>query len=303
MPAPRWAENGRRTVAGHEFMLAVEAWLCDEPKALRQAIGKLRKNDPAYRAISEDNLVVRYYELTRLPPPLPTDKGRWTAVLMEWGKATRRHPAFISAEQAREIVDRLVAVPSPRCAEFDQLFTHPSIHRSGRAKIKWLQSAIALMERNPNYWPIPISRYGRHDVVAGKIEAYLANAPEQRAHIRDIVAGTGLRETTIHNTLGSLKRAGRIHHFGNGVYGLLTPGVACAPYIPTEKAILDVLGKGGEYTPAELRALTGKSEGAVHAALHRLHNTGRIVRTRRGRYASAGNARPHVYARDAIINA
>src|SRR5207245_2547294 len=66
---------------------------------------------------------------------------------------------------------------------------------------------------------------------------------------------------------------------------------------------LDALGTGEQRTCAELRAETGKSEGAVHAALHRLHKAGSIDLTERGRYALAGSAPPHVYARDAMTDA
>jgi hypothetical protein len=41
----------------------------------------------------------------------------------------------------------------------------------------------------------------------------------------------------------------------------------------------------------------------VSAALHRLHNAGSIVLTKPGKYALAGSASPHVYARDAITDA
>jgi hypothetical protein len=207
----------------------------------------------------------------------------------------------MSEEQAREIVDRVTAgAPPERCDQLDQLFTDRSIHKNGRKKIKELQSTIDTWKKNPHYWPIPFSRYGRPDVTAGKIEAYLTNAPGGRAHKDDIVAGTGLLDTTVYNTLGSMHRARRIHHFGNGEYGLLTPGAT--GYVSGDQAILDVLAKGGEWSPAELRAKTGKSEGAINLGLHRLHNADKIVRTKHGRYAKAGSAPPHVHARDEIID-
>jgi len=74
-------------------------------------------------------------------------------------------------------------------------------------------------------------------------------------------------------------------------------------HVPADKAILHALGMGPQRSCAELRAKTGKSEGAVHAALHRLRKAGSIVLTKRGRYALPGSASPHVYARDAITDA
>jgi predicted Rossmann fold nucleotide-binding protein DprA/Smf involved in DNA uptake len=231
-------------------------------------------------------------------------KDRWTPLLTQWGKETKRHPIIISAQQAREIVNRLIAVaPRHRRDDLDQLFVYMErrIHWNGRQKIKWLQSAIDRLEADPNDWPIPISPRGRPDVTAGRIEAYLANAPENRAHKRDIVAALKIPRTTAQTTLCSMERAGRIERRANGVYSLPKKGVSA--YVPTEKAILDVLRKGGERSCAELRAETGKSEGAVHGALHRLHKAGRIVCMGRGKYALAGSAPPHVYARDAISDA
>jgi hypothetical protein len=310
----KWTEKKHRGVESQKLMLSVEAalkahgWRRDRPKAVKLVIAELREKNPAYKIYDEGTLRAYYYRARRQPAPLPTKEDRrkarltrWASLLMQWGKQTKRHLAFISAEQAREIVDRLIAVtPRHRRDDLDQLFNHMSIHRTGREKIKWLQSVIARLGANPNDWPIPISRRGRADVVAGKIETYLANPPGKRAHKRDIVAALKIPRTTVQTTLSSLARARRIERRANGVYSMPTEGVSCAPYVSADKAMLNVLGKGGQRSCAELRAETGKSVGAVSAALHRLHNAGRIVRTNRGRYASAGSEPPHVYARDAI---
>jgi len=203
----------------------------------------------------------------------------------------------MSAEQAREIVNRLLAIVPRR--RLNQLFVHidHSIHRHGREKIKQLLLALNRLEANPLNWPIPVSPRGRPDVTAGRIQTYLASVPGQRAHKQDIAAALNIRKTTAQTTLCSMVRAGRIDRIENGVYAL--EGVAAA-YIPTDKAILDALDRAGQLSCAELRAETGKSEGAVHAALHRLHNARIIIRTERGKYARAGSAPPHVYTRDAI---
>jgi predicted Rossmann fold nucleotide-binding protein DprA/Smf involved in DNA uptake len=226
------------------------------------------------------------------------------SLLVQWGKETNRHPRFISAEQAREIVYRLIAAAPPhRRSNLSQLFVHMErrIHWNGRQKIKWLQTAAARLEANQSDWPIPISRRGRLDVTATKIWTYLANTLEKRAHKRDIVAALNIPSTTAQTTLCSMHRAGQIVRIANGVYGL--PATCVSTYVSADKAILDALRNGGQRNCAELRAQTGKSEGAVHAALHRLHKAGRIVLTKRGRYALAGSASPHVYARDAINDA
>jgi hypothetical protein len=308
MPSARWARNGRRTPEGHKLVLSVKAGLkahgWDRRKAVQRSIAELRETDPAYKTDTEAALRSAYYQTAPLPRPLITEEEkRWAFYLIQWGKGTKRRPRSISAKLARKIVDRLLEIASHRRADLDQLFIHveSSIHRSGREKIKWLLSVVDRLATNPHYWPIPFSRRGRPDVTAGRIETYLANAPEKRAHKREIVAALKIPRTTAQTTLGSLERSRRIVRVTPGVYGLPVGGVAYAPYTPADKAILDALA-GGQRTCAELRAKTGKSGGAVHAALHRLRNAGSIVLTKRGKYALAGSASPHVYARHAIID-
>jgi biotin operon repressor len=321
-------------VAGQALVLAVNdrleaaGWVRTDNKAVRKVIQDLCKSEP-YRRLSEPGLRTAYYRARRIhgdsPGPIAAEQStapqsaegtnkvaldaatreRWLCMLQKWGKATKRHPSLLSAQEAGEIVNRLIAVSSHWHAYLDQLFVHMDrrIHWNGRQKIKWLLFVIDRLAANPLDWPIPISRRGRPDVTAGRIETYLANAPAKRAHKRDIVSALAIPGTTGQTTLCSMERAGRIVRVGNGIYALPMKGVSCAPYIPADKAILDALGKGGQRNCAELRAETGKSEGAVHAALHRLRNAGSIVLTKRGRYALAGSAPPHVYARDAISDA
>jgi hypothetical protein len=297
-----WIENGRRTSLSHELVRLVDAGLAarglarTDRKAVIGVTEDLDEN-PAYKTWTPETLRRKYYKALPLPVPLSVEEGRWTSILMEWGKETKRHPRFLSAEQAREIINRLIRVAPPhRRGDLDQLFVHMSIHRTGREKINWLLAAIDEIETNPSYWPIPFSRRGRHDVTAGKIEAFLAKTPGKSAHKEKIASGLKILPTTCQTTLCSMERAKRIIRVENGVYALPMEGVRS--YVPTDEAILDALAKGGERSCAELKAETGKSEGAIHAGLHRLAK--RIVRTKRGRYALTGNAPPHVYARDAI---
>ena len=215
---------------------------------------------------------------------LDAPRERWLCMLQRWGKATKRHPFFLSAEEAGEIVNRLIAVSSHWHAYLDQLFVHMDrrIHWSGRQKIKWLLSVIDRMAANRFYWPIPFSRRGRPDVTAGRIETYLANAPGKCAHKRDIVATLDVPSTTGQTTLCSMERAGRIFRVANGVYGLPTKGVST--YVSAEKAIVNMLAAGPR-TNAELIVGTGRTEAAVHAAIHRLGKQGKIKcekRSRRG---------------------
>jgi hypothetical protein len=314
MPSPVWVNKGRRTPVAHKLVLSVHARLrahgwtrANRKKAVSSVIGELRDTNPAYKKWSVKTLIWAYYRVEPLPPPPRTEEERgWGSLLIQWGEATKRHPARMSAKQAWEIVDRLIAVaPQHRRADLGQLFIHVgrSIHRNGRDKIKWLRRVINRLAANAHYWPIPNWQHGRRDVIAGRIETYLANAPEKRAHKRDIAAALSILPTTAQTTLCSLERARRIDRVASGVYALPVRGVSCARYIPADKAILDSLSKGDQLSCAELRAKTGKSEGAVHAALHRLHKAKSIVRTNRGRYALAGSASPHVYARDAMTDA
>jgi DNA-binding IclR family transcriptional regulator len=273
-------------------------------KAVDSVLDELIKNDPAYKTWDVETLRAEYYRLRDLPPPLLADEERWTAILIEWGKATTRLPEFISAEQAREMVARLLAaIPEHRRAEVDRLFNHPSIHRSGRNNIKWLQLVITRLEAHPNYWPIPISRYGRPDVTAGKILAYVANAPGQRAHKQDIAAAIGAPPTTTQSTLWAMVRADWLRREANGVYGL--PREGAGNYVPGDQAVLNALA-AGERTRAELVTATGLTEAAVHAAIHRLKERKVVILKDRGKnatYALAGTAPPHVYAREAMNNA
>ena len=59
----------------------------------------------------------------------------------------------------------------------------------------------------------------------------------------------------------------------------------------------------GPRTNAELIAGTGLTEGAIHAAIHRLGKQGKVIRVKHGKYALPGIAVPHVYTKDAIIRA
>jgi DNA-binding IclR family transcriptional regulator len=295
-------------------MLAVDAgltahgWKRDDCKAVERVIAELQNNDPSYKTLRTETLERYYYRMAPLPLPAAIEEAieedRWMSLLMKWVKATKRHPPIISADEAREIISRLRAVVPPhRHNDLDRLFDHMDhnrIHWSGRLKINWLRDTIDRLAANPNDWPIPLRRRGKPNETAARIETYLANTPKNRAHKRDIVAALKIPKTTAQTTLCSLERADRIRRVENGMYSLPMDGVA--PYIPTDKAILDALA-GGQRTCPELKAETGKSEGAVSAALHRLHNAGSIVLTKPGKYALAGSASPHVYARDAITDA
>jgi DNA-binding IclR family transcriptional regulator len=269
--------------------------------ATQDAIDAFRKTHPAFRTANPKTLRRRYYEALKLPP---ADEDRWTAILIEWSKATKRHPAFISAEQARELVNHLlVVIPEHRRAEVDRLFSHLSMHRTGREKIKWLRLVIARLEANPNYWPIPISRYGRPDVTAGKILSFVTNAPGQEAYKSDIIAGRDLLPTTAQNTLSALVRAGWLVRKASGKYVLPREGVS--NYVPGDQAVLNVLAAGA-HTFDELVTATGLPEGAVTAAIHRLKERKVVILKDRGKnatYALAGTAPPHVYAREAMNNA
>jgi DNA-binding MarR family transcriptional regulator len=96
-------------------------------------------------------------------------------------------------------------------------------------------------------------------------------------------------------------RAGRLVRVADGMYSLPIDGVS--NYVPGQKAIVDVLGAGGSYTNAQLRARTGLTVAAIHAAVHHLVKQGKIIRIKRGSYARPGTAPPHIYARDAIMEA
>jgi predicted transcriptional regulator len=300
---PVWTGKGHRTPAGHKLALSVNAgleehgWARGDRKAVDRVIAELL---PTYRPRKFGALRQAYYEAERLPPPLATEEDRWMSLLIQWGKEPKRYPANLSAEQARSIVNRLIEAAGPsRRVVIDPLFVkmNERIHYNCNQKIEWLRNETARMARNPLYFPIPAWQHGRPDVIAGKIETYLAN--KKRAHKRDIAANLKILSTTCQNTLVSLRRAGRIVRVAAGVYAL--PTADSRNYIPGGIAVLDALATERPSTCAELRDRTGLSEGAVHAALHNLTTElGKIIRVKRGVYALQG-AVPHVYARDAVI--
>jgi hypothetical protein len=300
-----WTCNGYRTAAGHAEVNKVNAYLeahgrtRSDHKAVQRAIAELH---PECSPKQLETLRINYYRIQRLPPPLATEEDRWISLLVQWGRETDRFPASMTAEQAHEIVNRVIKVASHRRADLNQLFSHMDcrIHWNGRQKIKWLQSVIARLETNPFDWPIPISPRGRPDVTAGMIETYLANAYGKRAHKRDIVAALRIPRTTGQTTLCSMERAGRIVRVANGVYALPMEGIR--NYVPADKAIVDMLAAGPR-TNAELIVGTGLTEGAIHAAVHRLGMQDKIIRVKRGKYALPGTVVPHVYAKDAINEA
>jgi len=135
-----WGNKNNRTVAGHKFLCSVDAglkahgWSPDDRKRVRSVIAELRKNDLEYRRRSEDTLYAYYYRMRRLLAPLPTEeekKDRWVSLLIQWGKATKRHPTIMSANQSREIVNRLIAVtPQHRRDDLDQLFVSAGCNRT-----------------------------------------------------------------------------------------------------------------------------------------------------------------------------
>jgi len=297
LKTPVWIRNGRRTVDGHKFMLTVDAgltahgWKRDDCKAVIRVIAELQNNDPSYKTWRAETLERYYYRMTPLPLPAAIEEAieedRWMSRLMKWGKATKRHPPIISADEAREIISRLRAVVPPhRHNDLDQLFDHMDhnrIHWSGRLKINWLRDTIDRLAANPNDWPIPLRRRGKPNETAVKIESYLAKQPEKRAHKRDIVAALRIPDTTAQQTLCSLVRADRIVRDANAVYRLPMEGVS--NYLPAEEAIVKTLAAAGPCTNAELIAATGHTEAAIHAAVHRLRKQSKIIskmRSKRG---------------------
>jgi hypothetical protein len=308
-------EMGRRPIwtgeTGQKVIFAVNAWLAEEGLAhsdetVTKAIEALRAGPP-WNKWSQETLWRKYWVARKHHgnSPPPTEEDRWFSLLIKWCKEPKRNPVLISAEQAREMINQLIAVvPSHRRAHLDQLFAHMErrLFWNGRQKIEWLQSeVIARLAANPHDWPIPITRRGRPDLMAGRIETYLANAPGKRAHKQDILAALEIRNTSGQNALVSMVRAGRLVRVADGMYSLPTDGVS--NYVPGQKAVVDVLAAGGSYTNAQLRARTGLTEGAIHAAVHHLVKQGKAIRIKRGLWARPGTAPPHIYARDAIIEA
>jgi hypothetical protein len=307
---PVWTRGDYRTDAGQALVLAGNARLealgktRRDKKAVHSVILDLIKTEPAYKGLNFHTLKGAYNRALHKAPPPVTEEDGWMSLLIEWGKEPKRNPVSISAEQAGEMINSLTGAAGPHRRErLNQLFVHMNrrIHWNGRKKIEWLRSVIARLAANPHDWPIPITRRGRPDLMAGRIETYLANAPGKRAHKQDILTALEIRNTSGQNALVSMVRAGRLVRVADGMYSLPIDGVS--NYVPGQKAIVDVLAAGGSYTNARLRALTGLTEGAIHAAVHHLVKQGKAIRIKRGLWALPGTAPPHIYARDAIIEA
>ena len=304
-PRPIWAGE-----IGQKLVFAVNAWLTTQGLAhsdetVTKAIKALRTGPP-WNKWSQETLWRKYWVARKHHgnSPPPTEEDRWFSLLIKWGKEPKRNPVVISAEQAREMINQLIAVvPSHRRAHLDQLFAHMErrLFWNGRQKIEWLQSeVIARLAANQHDWPIPITRRGRPDLMAGRIETYLANAPGKRAHKQDILTALEIRNTSGQNALVSMVRAGRLVRVADGMYSLPIDGVG--NYVPADKAVVDMLAAGPR-TNAELIAGTGLTEGAIHAAIHRLGKQGKVIRVKHGKYALPGTAVPHVYTKDAINEA
>jgi DNA-binding transcriptional ArsR family regulator len=98
-------------------------------------------------------------------------------------------------------------------------------------------------------------------------------------------------------------RADWLRREANGVYGL--PREGAGNYVPGDQAVLNALAAGA-HTFDELVTATGLPEGAVTAAIHRLKERKVVILKDRGKnatYALAGTASPHVYTREAVIDA
>jgi hypothetical protein len=285
-----------KLVSAINGLLEVMGKTSSDRKAVDKAIDELQLQKERYQNWKHVTLRRTYFRYKDAPAPVsrqaPQRKSRqagarrlrrrrWTSVLQEWGRATKRHPASMSADETRKITDRLIAVAGRWRPHLDELFVHMEsrIHWNGRQKIKWLLEAIDRLANNPLDWPIPASRRGRPDVWAGRIEDYLRQG---RAHKREIIAALNIPPTTAQTTLLSMKRARRIERYGYGIYGL--PTRRAVKYVPVGEAVLKMLATGRR-TNAELIAGTGHSEAAIHSAIHRLSRAGKIIgstRTRRG---------------------
>jgi hypothetical protein len=298
-----WGGEAGPTMAAYKLVSAINGRLevmgktSSDRKAVDKAIDELQLQEEQYRNRKHVTLRRTYFRYKDAPAPVPRQapqrksrqagarrlrRRRWMSVLQEWGRATKRHPASMSADEARKITDRLIAVAGRWRPHLDELFVHMErrIHWNGRQKIKWLLEAIDRLANNPLDWPIPASRRGRPDVWAGRIEDYLRQVG--RAHKREIIAALNIPPTTAQTTLLSMERARRIERFAHGIYGL--PTKRAVKYVPVSEAVLKMLATRGR-TNAELIAGTGHSEAAIHSAIHRLSKAGKIIcsaRTRRG---------------------
>jgi hypothetical protein len=288
-----WVDKDRRTSLGHKLVLSVNANLDkrgwtqgDRNKAVRRVIAELH---PEYKSWTPEALRLAYYKAQRFPPP---EEARWVSVLEKWG---------ISAEKARELVDRLIAVTTAahKRTYLGQLFDYVGRRRmyTRPRKVEWLRREADNIQANPLYWPLA-QRRERPDINAERILTVLRRAPRNRATNSHIAAVTGMKLRTVETLLYSMRQSNEVTPVGHGKHALPAAGIRL--YVRPSIAILNAL-KDGPATPGELRIRIRKSEGQIAGALHWLWRHEKIVRVRPGLWALPGTARPHIFARDAII--
>jgi hypothetical protein len=296
---PVWTRGDYRTDAGQALVLAGNARLealgktRSDKKAVHSVILGLIKTEPAYKGLNFHTLKGAYNRaLHKLSPPV-TEEDQWTSTLQKWG---------MSPENARELVDRLIAVTiaADKRADLGQLFDYVGGRRvwnRGR-KVEWLRHEAYRIETRPHYWPLANPRRPqRADINAEQIKAVLRRGPSTN---RQIAAATGIKLRTVETLLYSMRQTNEVVPVGHGKHAL--PSSDIAPYLPPSRAALKAL-RDGSASPAELCARTGLSKSQIAGALHWLWKHKKIVRIRPNLWGLPGTAPSYIIARDAIIEA
>src|SRR5258706_4913549 len=134
-------------ITGHKLILDVKGLKDREGLSDSKAIAKLCTKGGPWDGWDEELLNRKLYVARGYhgdsPSPVVTEEDRWIALLIEWGKETKRQPRRVSAELARNIVNRLIAVAGHWRPHLDKLFVHMErrIHWNGRQRINWIEQA------------------------------------------------------------------------------------------------------------------------------------------------------------------
>jgi hypothetical protein len=297
------SEGGRiRTPLGHTLVLRINelckahGWASNDRGAVRSVIAKIRA-EPPYSGHTDEQLRQGFYAASKALPPPAEPRDQLISSLQKLGAPF---------EASRALVDRLIPIvtiniPFLGLPYIDLMFDHVRRARRLRtalSKVEWLERAADKLESNrPSY---PIRPWDQASNVS--IELIKTALRDGLSSVDEIAAHTRIKRRTAQELLAFMASNGDAVRKRHGLYG--PPQESAAAYVRPGEATLKILERGPA-SPAEIRERAGLTKAQVAGAVHWLwKKAGKIKRLRPNLYALPGAAPvPHVYARDAIINA
>jgi hypothetical protein len=271
-------------------------WASNDRGAVRSVIAKIRA-EPPYSGHTDEQLRQGFYAASKALPPPAEPRDQLISSLQKLGAPF---------EASRALVDRLIPIvtiniPFLGLPYIDLMFDHVRRARRLRtalSKVEWLERAADKLESNrPSY---PIRPWDQASNVS--IELIKTALRDGLSSVDEIAAHTRIKRRTAQELLAFMASNGDAVRKRHGLYG--PPQESAAAYVRPGEATLKILERGPA-SPAEIRERAGLTKAQVAGAVHWLwKKAGKIKRLRPNLYALPGAAPvPHVYARDAIINA